>query len=360
MSKLYIRLFGKLTIAARPQPATILEGAKVQELFSYLLLYRDRPHAREALATLLWCDASATQSKSYLRKTLWQLQSELERFVVEADLPYLLQVDGEWVQLNTNRLAWLDVAQFEHAFEQVRDTPGQTWDEQTARCVATAVSLYRSDLLEGCYQEWCLFERERLQRIYLILLEKLMHYCEAQGQYETGIGYGSRVLRLDLARENTHRSLMRLHYLAGNRSEALRQYNRCVAILRDELGVAPGRRTKALYEQLVAEELPEAEVMLETAVFSPQSSLRETLYQLESLRTMLSDTQHQVQRNITLVETALSNSPQSKALQTEANEPQDRSDTRSDNASRYGRLLPSYLESSTTSLTAPFGGAIVF
>jgi DNA-binding SARP family transcriptional activator len=358
MSKLHIRLFGKFTIAARPQPATILEGAKVQELFSYLLLYRHRPHAREALATLLWCDASDTQSKSYLRKTLWQLQSELERFVDEADLPHLLQVDGEWVQLNTNRLAWLDVAQFERAFAQVKDTPGQTWDEETARCVATAVSLYRSDLLEGCYQEWCLFERERLQRIYLILLEKLMHYCEAHGQYETGIDYGSRVLRLDLARENAHRSLMRLYYLAGNRSEALRQYDRCVAVLRDELGVEPGRRTRALYEQLVAEKLPQPEGMLKADM--PQTALRETLYQLESLRTMLSETQHQVQRNITLVETALSNLPQSEALQSEANEPQDRSDTRSDNASRYGRLLPSYLESSTASLTSPFGGAIVF
>ncbi len=356
MSKLHVRLFGKFTVAAKPQPATILEGAKVLELFSYLLLYRNRPHAREALATLLWCDASSTQSKSYLRKTLWQLQSELEQFVDEADMPRLLQVDGEWVQLNTKRQVWLDVAQFEHAFEQVKDTPGQTWNEQMAHSVATAVSLYRSDLLEGCYQEWCLFERERLQRIFLILLEKLMHYCEAHGQYETGISYGSRVLRLDLARENTHRCLMRLHYLAGNRSEALRQYGRCVAVLRDELGVEPGRRTRALYEQLVAEDLPESTPLWEPAVFTNQSqtSLRETLHQLESLRVMLSETQRQVQRNIILVETTLGNLPPN-----EANEAQDRSDTRANNDSRYGPLLSSRLESDKTSLTPPFGDVLL-
>jgi DNA-binding SARP family transcriptional activator len=328
MSKLHIRLFGKFTIAARPQPATILEGAKVQELFSYLLLYRHRPHAREALATLLWCDASATQSKSYLRKTLWQLQSELEGFAAPA-LPDLLQVDGEWVQLNTGDFLWLDVARFEQAFVQVQDTPGHAWNTAVAQQVAEAVALYRGDLLEGCYQEWCLFERERLQRAYLILLEKLTHYCETHGQYETGIGYGTEVLRLDLAREHTHRNLMRLHYLAGNRSEALRQYERCVKILREELDVAPDRQTKVLYEQLVAETMMPGNGETETAILSPETSLRQTLHQLEIMRAMLSETEQQVQHNIALVEATLHKV-----------DGQDRSEIRFNNVAGYGRLLP--------------------
>ena len=38
-------------------------------------------------------------------------------------------------------------------------------------------SVYRGDLLEGCYQDWCLFERERLQNAYLAMLDKLMVRC---------------------------------------------------------------------------------------------------------------------------------------------------------------------------------------
>jgi two-component SAPR family response regulator len=93
------------------------------------------------------------------------------------------------------------------------------------------VALYHGDLLEDWFQDWCLYERERLQNIYLAALDKLMDYCEASRDYDAGLAYGTRILRHDLARERTHRRLMRLYYLAGDRTSALRQYDRCVQIL---------------------------------------------------------------------------------------------------------------------------------
>jgi DNA-binding SARP family transcriptional activator len=109
--------------------------------------------------------------------------------------------------------------------------------------------------LEGCYQDWCIYERERFQHMYLAMLDKLMDHCEACREYEEGLGYGSAILRCDRARERTHRRLMRLHYLARNRTAALRQYAQCVDALREELGVGPSRRTTALYEQIRADHL---------------------------------------------------------------------------------------------------------
>ncbi|NIN69138.1 MAG: hypothetical protein GTO63_31510, partial [Anaerolineae bacterium] len=81
----------------------------------------------------------------------------------------------------------------------------------------------------------CLYERERLQNMYLAILDKLVSYSEVQGAYEAGLGYGSRILSYDGARERTHRRLMRLYYLAGDRTAALRQYDSCVEALRREL-----------------------------------------------------------------------------------------------------------------------------
>jgi hypothetical protein len=86
--------------------------------------------------------------------------------------------------------------------------------------------------------------------MYLAMLDKLMGYCEATKQYETGIVYGTRILFFDRAREHTHRHLMRLQYLAGNRTAALRQYERCRLALDEELGVKPAKFTLALYEQI--------------------------------------------------------------------------------------------------------------
>jgi hypothetical protein len=91
--------------------------------------------------------------------------------------------------------------------------------------------------------------------MYLTMLDKLMGYSEAHHEYEAGILYGARVLLFDRAREHTHRQLMRLQYLAGNRTGALRQYERCLIALEQELGVKPARSTTILYDQIRADQI---------------------------------------------------------------------------------------------------------
>ena len=150
------------------------------------------------------------------------------------------------------------MAEFEQAFNLTRGTPGRQLDAQNVQILQNAVELYRGDLLEGWYQDWCLFERERLQNMYLTMLDKLIDYSEANELYEAGLAYGAHILRHDRARERTHRRLMRLHYLARDRTEALRQYERCVSSLDKELGVEPdvGQRGAKLVRDLVDEGHP--------------------------------------------------------------------------------------------------------
>ena len=58
MSSLQVELFGKFSVRAEAGAVKGLDASKVQELFSYLLLHRDRPNTREALAGVLWGDSS--------------------------------------------------------------------------------------------------------------------------------------------------------------------------------------------------------------------------------------------------------------------------------------------------------------
>jgi len=215
-------------------------------------------------------------------------------------------VDPDWVRLNPKADLWLDVAVFEQAYGLAQGTPGAELDTATARALQEASQLYQGDLLEGWYQDWLLCERERLQNLYLAMLDKLMSYCEAHQEYEIGLAYGARILRFDRASERTHRRLMRLHYLAGDRTAALRQYQRCVAALEDELGVKPAKRTVALYEQICADRIEDL-TMTQTANASHPDSvpLPETLDRLEQLQAVLSDVQQQVRREIQTVELTL-------------------------------------------------------
>ena len=241
-----MRLLGRVSIEQDGQPPTDLP-AKALELLSFLLLHRDRAHSREELAALLWPDAVAALARKYLRQTLWQLQSALAA--------ELLLLRPGWVRIDADADWWLDVDVFERAWEASRDVAGAGLTGMQAHELEEAVVLYRGDLSEGSYSDWCIYERDRLQLTYLAMLEKLMGYCEAQHRYSQGVAYGHRILRHDPAREVTHRQLMRLHYRAGDRTTALRQYERCAEALDRELGLAPTAGTVALRDQIRADRL---------------------------------------------------------------------------------------------------------
>jgi DNA-binding SARP family transcriptional activator len=305
MFPLTVCMFGKLSVQRDGEVLKRICGCKLQELFSYLLLHRESSHARESLASLLWGDNSTTQSKKYLRQALWQLQSALDPENTRKESP-TLNVEPDWVSIDPNADIWIDVTIFEQAFLLTREVAGQALEAEVATALEDAIQLYQGDFLEGCYQDWCVYERERLHTNYLIMLDKLMSYCEAQQKYETGIGYGLRVLRDDRARESTYRRMMRLHYLSGDRTGALRQYEHCVAALDEELGVKPAQRTVVLYEQIRADRLEDVALepvasLLEAGPTSPP----ELLGRLKQLGQLLADTQNLVQQGIQAVEAVL-------------------------------------------------------
>jgi DNA-binding SARP family transcriptional activator len=302
MPSLSVRMLGKFSLRRNEEAVRGLDGSKLQELFCYLVIHRNSPHPRESLAALLWGDGSTARSKKYLRKALWQVQSALDYQNCEGQ-ERILQVEPDWVSLNPTAEIWLDVAEFEQAFSEAREVAGQHLDTAVAQALDHAVQLYRGDLLEGFYQDWCLCERERLQSNYLIMLDKMMSYCEAHHKYETGLGYGLQVLRYDRARESTHRRLMRLYYMLGDRTGALRQYDHCVAALEGELGVKPGTTTVRLYEQMRAEQFPG--VAPPPVIESAPDVTLEVLEHLKQLRQRLTEIQRQVQQDIQAVDLVL-------------------------------------------------------
>jgi len=277
----------------------MLGPRKSRALLAYLAVAGPRPHPRETLATLLWGDTSTSQSRKYLRKALWQLQSALRPFSSEAEAA-MLAVDQDWIRLERCPHLRLDVAQFEEAFARAGDTPGHQLDAATAQKLEEAARLYSGDLLDGWYQDWCIYERERLQNMYLMLLDKLIGYCEATARYEAGLAYGATILKYDRARESTHRQVMRLHLLAGDRTSALRQYERCVSALREELDIGPDHRTTALYERVLADKPLENDVRTEPAI---QLCLPDA--NLSQLRRVLSHIQRQVTEAIRVIDSTM-------------------------------------------------------
>jgi DNA-binding SARP family transcriptional activator len=294
--RLAIHLFGRLSVQRGEQVLSGFDARKVQELFVYLLLHRNRPHPRDTLAGLLWGDASVDQARKHLRQAIWQLQTALEAGTTD-DHVRLLRVEPDWIDFSPRSDLWLDVSMFENAYACVQGVPPQDLDAERVRRMQDAVTLYRDDLMTDCYLDWCLTERERLRHVLLIMLDKLMGYCELHREYEEGLSHCARVLGFDRASERTYRRRMRLHYLMGDRTAALREYERCAAVLQEELGVRPSKRTQNIYEQ-IRQDRPEIEpdetVPTATLAGSLDGLLCEIAGCVDQLLTMLSDVQRQM------------------------------------------------------------------
>ena len=302
MSKLQFRLFGKFAASDGHETLKGLEAAKDQELLSYLLIHRNQHHSREAIAGLLWGENSTERSKKYLRQALWHLQAVLYSESTAGEKIVLAEHD--WLKLNPANRPWCDVAEFEDASARAEGIPGHELEEDVAYALKQAVTLYRDDLLAGWYHDWILFERERLQNKYLIMLDKLLCYSGQRHEYEAGQSYGEMILRHDPAQERAHRQLMSLFYAAGDRTAALRQYDRCVAALKQELGVPPERRTTNLYERIKTGQMGESattEIDLSSNLQAP-SAPPDVVRHLKVLQRLLGGVQRRIQRDINAFE----------------------------------------------------------
>jgi DNA-binding SARP family transcriptional activator len=299
MAVLHIHLFGHLWLSAGTRELEAIEGGKARELLGYLLLHRHRTHPRETLAGLLWGDQTTSQSRKYLRQALWQLQAALDASGTSMQEPLLL-LEADAIRLNTSAPIWIDVDEFERACGLVRGIAAPDLTCEQAATLRAAVDLYRGDLLEGWYHDWCIYERERLQTMYVILLDKLMHRCEAHDEHELGLMYGETILGIDRAREETHRCLMRLYARAGKRTAALRQYQRCLSVLEQELGVGPSNRTVMLFEQIRADRFENGYPVVGRSPYSPAapSALYQVVERLNQLCVHMGELIQQLQHEL--------------------------------------------------------------
>lgn len=307
MSSWKVTLFRKFNVECDGKKIFGIEARKVQELLSYLLIFRNHPQSRELLSETLWNNNSSEHSKKYLRQTLWRLQSAL-RLGGNVSEPVLL-LDQDWIQFNLTNDFWLDIAEFENTFDFLNGKKTAELSTLDYDLLKHAVGIYKGDLLEGWYQDWCIFERERYQTMQLTLLDMLVQYCEIHKDYEAGLKYAWQILRFDRAYERAHRQMMRLYFLSGNRTQALYQYDRCVEALQSELGVEPSERTKRLYEQIRSDAFTPLGLAVQKAISGldeADPALNNVLGQIEQFAVTLKNIEAQIHQELVALEKVLS------------------------------------------------------
>lgn len=247
MSGLRICLLGAPLIE-KDGRAVSLDRRKAVALLAYLAV-TEQTEARDALAALLWPDLDRSGGLAALRRTLRSLTKNLG--------PEYFCAKRSSIRLLSDK-ASVDVVQFRRlaAERPAEDAPLEAW-KSALPDLEKAVELYRDNFLTGFtlrdaeeFEEWQFLQTERLRGELNQALDGLVLGCRLLGDFDRALQWAQRRLSRDLLAEDVHRSLMELYAAAGRRSEALRQYEKCVEVLRQQLQVAPEAETVQLYEKI--------------------------------------------------------------------------------------------------------------
>jgi DNA-binding SARP family transcriptional activator len=235
-----VEMFGGLRIVRGQETLGRLQPTKPGALLAYLVYYPASEHTREELLELLWPDADPAAGRNRLKQTLSTLRGALEAIgVSSADL---LIADRTTIRVN-QLLVTSDVATFEDAGRRAALT---TDTAERLALLALAAKLYKGPLMPGLYEDWAVFERERLVQLSVEGLLALSTSLKEINDLPQAISSLTRALAADPLREDIHLALMRLYVEDNRPDEALRQYGKIDRIMREELQSRPSHATQAV------------------------------------------------------------------------------------------------------------------
>jgi DNA-binding SARP family transcriptional activator len=252
MARLTVALLGAMQVADYGVPFHFAY-TRARALLAYLAVEADRPHERDALAGLLWPDLPNPTARTNLRQVLTNLSAVFA--AVNADV---LRLSRDQVELHRSADWECDVTRV----AALLDACDAHVHRNAARCrpcigrIGEAVQLYQGAFLAGFksisapFEQWMLFQRETLQQRMVAALDRLAMFYALRGEDEQALQVCRRQIIIDQLHEPAYERLMLLLTRAGQRSAALRQYERFRTLLERELGAAPGNTLSLCYEQI--------------------------------------------------------------------------------------------------------------
>ena len=254
---LEIHLLGQFSIRidGRELPYSSIEGRKARSLLKLLALQRNHQLVRDRAMDILWPSLAPDSAAAQLYKAIHHIRKAFSAGIQDESAEELIEISDELVRLAGSVAT--DVERFEAASRK-------SLESKQRHDLEYAASLYTGDLLPmDLYSKWSSLAREHLSQLYLDVLLALGARYQSIGRLAHAAETYRLALQKDPLLETTHRSLMRVFALQGQTKRAIRQYEQCRTILRDELDAEPEPATvqlrAAIAEKRIAGPASEAE-----------------------------------------------------------------------------------------------------
>jgi DNA-binding SARP family transcriptional activator len=226
MDELRVRLLGRFSCERAGAPIELPLG--LQRLAAFLGL-RGISH-RCLVAGALWPDVPETQALASLRTTVWRM-NRLAAGILETVGDGLCLAPG----------AWVDTVEQERVVDDVLSR--REVDDSTLK------TLCQPELLAGWYDDWVVFERERLSQLRLHALELAARLFVEKERLDAALRLALEAVRTEPLRETANEVLMTVYVAEGNMSDAIQHYRVYRDLLWSELGIEPSRRLSVMLPQ---------------------------------------------------------------------------------------------------------------
>jgi DNA-binding SARP family transcriptional activator len=217
----FLNLFGGPYVVAGGTRLEVPEGSKRMLAFVALL---GHPVERRQAAGTLWPDGDDVRAAGNLRSALWRLKGAGIDVIV-ADRSCLGLRPGTVVDVATVR-GW--ARRLIEGRPTEADLSAYGWRSEFL------------DLLPGWYEDWALFERERVRQLLLHALEALSRRLLDIGRIAEAIEAAVTAVLVEPLRESAQRRLFEAHLAEGNLVEGMRTYRTYRELLWRELQARPG------------------------------------------------------------------------------------------------------------------------
>ena len=241
-----LRLLGGFSLSMAGTPVNLPVNG--QRLLAYLSIRGRVP--RPVVAGTLWPDVSEHNAHGSLRTTMWRLHRGGAK---------LVETNGENLALTSG--VTVDIRVFARNAQRALRSPVLLDSVGEDGCLQEGLQcdmhsglhsglhdglLDAAELLPGWYDDWVIFERERLRQLRLHTLEALAQRLSAQGRFAAALDTALEAIRIEPLRESAHRVVIGIHLAEGNICEAVRHYRFVRDLLREELGVEPSGQLTAM------------------------------------------------------------------------------------------------------------------
>lgn len=235
------QVLGTCTLEVGGVPVQQWRAGRARQLFQYLLINREQPASRERLHEALWPAASPPSSSS-----LKVAAHAVRRILEEYGAGQVALVHSAGGYMIEGGPIHVDLDEFNKWIDRARAAKRSNQHQETLRCYANAVNLYRGDLLEEEPEEWIESPRRWARNYALWMLSELRVEAFAAGEWIDGLRWCERTLALDPVNEPTYQALVSLYGEQGEVSIANYWYEACCQALARHLGVEPSDQTKRL------------------------------------------------------------------------------------------------------------------